>query len=445
MAFVSDVFSNFLPKEEPQKRHGAIIVYRTPESATARRLSEKLRGRLDRRNRKQYLAEAAQLYEGPRESVLGRGILGDSLAAARSSIGRSGLPFDYIRVTRETLNKLEQSDHVVTVLPNQSVKLIGPAGTSRSEPTKSELNTGMTWGIEHLDIPKVWEQAGKGAGVTVAVLDTGVCGQHSALRRKVKGFVVVDPRGRRVNSPRFDASEHGTHVCGTIVGGADPNGVRIGVAPDAHLLVGAVLIGNATLRTIIAGIDWAVQNDADIINMSLGFTYYEPLFDSVLQTIRDVYGILPVAAIGNERYGNSSSPGNVRTSLGVGATVKPAKETVVADFSSGASLEFPGTDDRVIVTKPDVTAPGVNIYSCVPAGQTTSGMSEYGCMNGTSMAAPHVAGVAALLMGAKPGAGVVNVAEALRETAWHPDGDDKRPDNRWGWGEICPLDALDAL
>ena len=331
----------------------------------------------------------------------------------------------------------------MTVMPNQSIELIGPTVNSRSVPARSEVAAGMTWGLEHLNVPKMWERTGKGSGVNVAVLDTGVCARHSALQRKVTEFVVVDPRGKLVTSSRFDAGDHGTHVCGTVAGGADSNGVRIGVAPDARLLVGAVLVGSATLRTVIAGIDWAVEHGADIISMSFGFTYYEPLFDSVLQTFRDLYGVLPVAAIGNNRLGNSSSPGNVPASLAVGATGKQGNGPSVADFSSGASIEFPGAEKRV-VTKPDVTAPGMNVYSCIP-GQTTNGMPEYSYMDGTSMATPHVAGVAALLMAAKPTAGVVEIAEALRETAWHPGGEEKRPDNRWGWGQIRPLKALDAL
>jgi serine protease AprX len=107
--------------------------------------------------------------------------------------------------------------------------------------------------------------------------------------------VVIDPLGRRINAtPSFDCGQHSTHVCGTIAGGKDPNGVAIGVAPEANLLVAGVLIGDATLRTLMEGISWAIEQGADIINMSLGLNYYEPKFADVLDILLNQYGILPV-------------------------------------------------------------------------------------------------------------------------------------------------------
>jgi serine protease AprX len=96
------------------------------------------------------------------------------------------------------------------------------------------------------------------------------------LSDRVKEFVVIDPLGRRINAtPSFDCGQHGTHVCGTIAGGQDPNGVSIGVAPQANLLVAGVLIGDATLQAIMEGISWAIEQGADIINMSFGLSYYD--------------------------------------------------------------------------------------------------------------------------------------------------------------------------
>lgn len=145
-------------------------------------------------------------------------------------------------------------------------------------------------------------------------------------------------------------------------------------------------------------------------------------------------------AIGNECHGNSSSPGNVHTALSVGATEKVSKtRTEVAFFSSGASLAFPDKPQETYA-KPDVTAPGVRVYSCIPPQQ-----KKYAYMDGSSMAAPHVAGVAAVLMSAKPNASAEDIATALRDTAHNPHGENRRPDNRWGWGEIRPMDAWSQL
>lgn len=158
------------------------------------------------------------------------------------------------------------------------------------------------------------------------------------------------------------------------------------------------------------------------------------------------YGVLPVVAIGNENHGNSSSPGNSYNAFSVGAVEKmPANKIDVPFFSSGASLVFPGAEHGARVDKPDVVAPGVQVFSCVPPERTSDGTYEYGYMDGTSMATPHAAGVAALLMAAKPQARADEIINALKDTAKHPGGTGGRPDNRWGFGMIQPLEALKAL
>ena len=85
------------------------------------------------------------------------------------------------------------------------------------------------------------------------------------------------------------------------------------------------------------------------------------------------------------------------------------------------------------------------MYSCIPPEKRQGGGFEYSYMDGTSMASPHVAGVAALLMAAHPNATVFDIATVLKETARHPGGDHNRPDNRWGYGMIRPQEALSAL
>ena len=217
-----------------------------------------------------------------------------------------------------------------------------------------------------------------------------------------------------------------------------------GPAP-ANLIVGAVLLGGSTLRTLVEALSWAVEKGADVVNMSLGFTYYEPKFALVFERLID-YGVLPVVSIGNENHGNTSSPGSAYNALSVGAAEQmPGRKLDVALFSSGASFVFPGEEPNALVTKPDVAAPGVDVYSCIPPEQHREGPIEYTYMDGTSMAAPHVAGAAALLMAAEPDAPIDDIAQALKETARHPGGEDSRPDNRWGYGMIRPVEALKAL
>lgn len=225
-----------------------------------------------------------------------------------------------------------------------------------------------------------------------------------------------------------------------------PGGTAIGVAPEARLQVAGALLGEARLSAVLAAIGWAVERRCRILNLSLGFTYYEPLFDRFIRRIEDDFEVVTVVAIGNESHGSSRCPGNVGSAFSVGAVgprPDPAKAPVVAPFSGGATLTFPGHPPLNVV-KPDVVAPGVDVVSSVPPRTMPWGTVEYAALEGTSMAAPHVSGVLAVLMSALPGTPPRRIVQALRETAQHPDGA-LRPDNRWGHGLIRPREALRAL
>jgi subtilisin family serine protease len=363
-----------------------------------------------------------------------------------ATIGSNALPVAAVEVTPRTLPILAEMADVIAILPNQKIGLIRPKEVEYKELLRQEERDGLTWGLRELDIPELWETT-RGAGINIAVLDTGVYADHPALAGRVADFIVVDPLGRRIKSePAYDCGAHGTHVCGTIAGGKTAHGVSIGLAPESSLYVAGVVIGDATLHTLMEGVSWAVEKGVDIINMSLGFSYYEPLFDEVFKLLLDNFGILPVVAIGNENHGNSCSPGNTANAFSVGAVEKMKNgRSDVAFFSGGVSLVFPSDDQNVIVTKPDVVAPGAQIFSCIPPEKRPDGVFEYTYMNGTSMATPHVAGAAALLMAAKPETPVADIIHALKETAKHPGGDKLRPDNRWGYGLIQPVRALQLL
>ncbi len=445
---ISSAFEPFLAESGPNDIRDAIVIYRAPtgEGPRPRGRLRALKQRLDYVKARAAAQEPIQaaLFEGYRKA--GGKRLRAKQQLAVSAIGTTALPLATVEVTRKTLPALAEQPGVVAILPNQKIHLIQPREVKYEELARQEIKDGITWGLKQLDIPRLWETT-KGQQINVAVLDTGVHDEHTALNGRVKGFVVIDPLGRRITAnPTFDSGRHGTHVCGTIAGGKTPDGISIGVAPEANLLVAGVLVGDATLLTLVAGISWAVEKGADIISMSLGFSYYEPLFAEVFNILVDQFGILPVVAIGNENHGNTSSPGNAANALSVGAVEKmPGGKVDVAFFSSGASLVFPGEEPNALVTKPDVVAPGVQIYSCIPPEKRPKGTYEYTYMDGSSMATPHVAGVAALLMAAKPEAQVTDIISVLRETAKHPRGEQRRPDNRWGYGLIRPAEALKAL
>ncbi len=447
---VSPAFQPFLADSGPENKRDAIVVYKAPPLEGL-----PVRGRL--RVLKQRLASIkaqaaaqreihAQLEAGYRKEGAKRMDVKQPLSMA--PIGSSALPVAAVEVTRKTLPALAERPEVVAILPNQQIHLIRPKEVEYAKLARQEARDGLTWGLKQLGIPKVWETT-KGEEINVAVLDTGVHGEHPALAGRVKEFVLIDPLGRRIEaSPTFDAGRHGTHVCGTIAGGKTPEGVAIGVAPAASLLVAGVLIGDSTVRTLLEGLSWAVENGADVINMSLGFSYYEPLFAEVFEILIDQYGILPVVAVGNENHGNSSSPGNAYNAFAVGAAEKVPRrrDLEVAAFSCGASLVVPWRPEERPRAQARRRRPGRASLLVHPARASgTTGTFEYNYMDGTSMATPHVAGCAALLMAARPNAPVAEIVRALKETAAHPGGAALRPDNRWGFGLVRPVAALAAL
>lgn len=447
-AKISPAFIPFLSQAGAHDKREAIVIFRPPERAQPR-----VRGRLaELKSRLSHARTVAKAQRVVNEKAIagyqktGSKCLPGKAEVTGETIGDSSLPVGKVEVTRKTLEVLAQDPNVVAILPNQKIRLIKPKEVDYEELNTQEHKDKLTWGLKRMGIPAMWKKT-KGKDINVAVLDTGVFGDHSALKGRVSDFVVIDPLGRRITTnTTFDGDQHGTHVCGTIAGGKTDKGVSIGVAPEANLFVGGVLIGEATLHTLIEGISWAVEKGADIISLSLGFTYYEPLFAEVFDALINQHGILPVVAIGNENHGNTSSPGNSYNAFSVGALEKMASGVEeIAFFSSGASLVFPASEPNALVTKPDVVAPGVQVYSCIPPQKRPDGIFEYTYMDGSSMATPHVSGVAALLMSAKPDAPVTDIIKVLKETSTHPEGATRRPDNRWGFGVIQPVEALKAL
>ncbi len=451
-AVLSPSFEPFLAEAEPTNTLEVIVLFRPPTPP-----SPNPRGRL--RDLKERLAEIKKKAKGAQPLVAGledhylraavdRQPESKALGLSLRPVAGAKLPVAVATVTRETLPALAEQPNVAAVLPNQPVHVIRPNKVDYGRLTAAEQKAESTWGLRELKVPEFWEKTKvRGKGVRVAVLDTGVHADHPAIDgRLVKdGFAVFDGGGRQVKAdPPFDGDEHGTHVCGTIVGGTDNNGVAIGVAPEAELLAGAVLLGRGSLVTLVAGIAWAIEKGANVINLSLGLSFYEPYFEEVLRLVLQ-YDVVPVVAVGNRRHGNLDSPGASPHALGVGALERfKHGHTAIAEFSGGASLVLPDGAQTVTVTKPDVVAPGAQVWSCVPPGPAAGGPHSYAFMDGTSMATPHVSGAVALLMAACPTAPAVAIVEAVRETARHPD-PGRRPDNRWGHGLVQLKAAYDWL
>ncbi len=256
-----------------------------------------------------------------------------------------------------------------------------------------KVRAALTDTTTQIGAPQVWSGGNTGAGVPVAVLDTGVDPEHPDLadqiaetRSFVPGETVIDRVG------------HGTHVASTIAGtGAASGGVERGVAPGVKLHIGKVLNdeGEGQDSWILGGMEWAVREaKAKVVNMSLGGGPSDgtDLLSASVNRLSAETGALFVIAAGNSQdpgYLSLSSPGAADAALTVGAV---DSRDQLAPFSNWG----PRLGDNA--PKPDITAPGVGVLAA--RSQYASGEGSYVAMNGTSMATPHVAGAAALLAAA---------------------------------------------
>ncbi len=260
-----------------------------------------------------------------------------------------------------------------------------------------------SWGVERIGAPALWEQGFRGQGVLVGHVDTGIDGSHPALAGAIAAFTEFDLNGDMVSgSQPWDSDDHGTHTAGTIVGRPGPHGA-FGVAPEAQLASAMVIEGGKLLDRILGGIEWAAQHGAQIINASLGLPGQSPVFQVLVNGLRS-RNILPVFAVGNEGPGTSRFPGNYANVLSVGASDEQDR---VAVFSGSQRFISP------VRMVPDVVAPGDRILSCLPNG-------AFAKMSGSSMATPHIAGLAALLLSAKPGASADDLEAAIQDSAQLP-------------------------
>lgn len=240
----------------------------------------------------------------------------------------------------------------------------------------------VPWGVARVDAPKAWP-TGRGEGVKVAVIDTGVDCGHPDLRCDFSsGANFVEPGLRPM-----DDNEHGTHVAGTIAGRGAAGGV-LGVAPRATLLPVKVLDaeGAGRLSDIIKGILWAADAGADVINMSLGGDIDSPAMERAVEAALAA-GVVVVCAAGN----SGPDPDTVGYPAGY-----PGVIAVAASDNRDRVALFSSRGPAVALI-----APGVNITSTAPGGGVRT-------LSGTSMASPHVAGLAALAVqrGAKGPSGV---------------------------------------
>ncbi len=255
---------------------------------------------------------------------------------------------------------------------------------------------------------QAWAAGYDGHGVKVAILDTGVDLEHPDFAGRISAAESFVP-GETVQ----DGNSHGTHTASTVGGsGAASDGLEKGVAPGADLMIGKVLadMGYGEDSWVIAGMEWAATHGAKVISMSLSGSDpsngTEPMCQAT-DALSAAHDVLFVVAAGNAgAEGVMSCPSAAESALTVGAV---DSTDTIADFSSRG----PRWGDYGM--KPDVSAPGVDILAAKAGGSAESGW--YQSMSGTSMATPHVAGAAAILLQEHPTWSAQDVKNALMSTS----------------------------
>ncbi|MEU4164090.1 S8 family serine peptidase [Actinoplanes sp. NPDC026670] len=264
--------------------------------------------------------------------------------------------------------------------------------------------------VAQIGAPSLWAGGNTGAGIDVAVLDTGVDAGHPDLAGRIESTASFVP-GEDVT----DGHGHGTHVASTIAGtGAASDGREKGVAPGADLEIGKVLDngGSGQDSWIISGMEWAArERRPKVVSMSLGGSPTDgtdPMSVAVNQLSAET-GALFVIAAGNSGPTETTvgSPGAADAALTVGAVDSGDR---LAEFSSRGPRLVDGA------LKPEITAPGVDILAA-RSQYSAEGEGLYRTMSGTSMATPHVAGAAALLAAQHPGWTGGQLKDALVSTA----------------------------
>ncbi|MEV6107973.1 S8 family serine peptidase [Streptomyces sp. NPDC051940] len=346
--------------------------------------------------------------------------------------------------------KIAARPEVASLEADDPIELPAPA-PGEDQPTTDAVG----WNIDRVGAPRVWGELGKrGEGVVVANIDSGVDYKHPALSGSYRGLGAdgsydhdynwFDPANVCAGDDPCDNEGHGTHTMGTMVGD-DGAGNRIGVAPGAKWIAAKGCEGDTCTRAslmasgqwILAPTDSSGANPRpdlapDVVNNSWGLSTLDVWYRETVQAWRDA-GIFASFSNGNAGPGcnTAGSPGGYNNAYSSGAFGADGR---IANFSSRGSGEAGGV-------KPNIAAPGIDIRSAVPGG-------GYQSMNGTSMAAPHTAGTAALMWSASPAIrGDVAATEALLNATaidtFDPTcGGTAANNNVWGQGR---LDAYAAV
>jgi len=365
-----------------------------------------------------------------------------------------------VRALPNVIEEIGERADVQWIDENFRAHLIEPIPSNRTR--SLDENHGVPRGIRAIRAPEVWYELGfTGAGRLVGSLDTGVDGNHPALASRWRGNTApiseswLDVLGGHASFPADDHG-HGTHTTGTMCGNSTVSNDSVGVAPHAEWIACNAIdqgVGGDINNDIMTSFQWFADPDGnpltihdvpDVVENSWGvhsgFPGYTDCFnlwnDAIINC--EAAGVVTVFSAGNSGPGAQTcgSPGGVAldsvTMFAVGA-VNATSDTIppyeIASFSSRGPTDCPpGT-----AIKPEVCAPGVDVYSSYPDG-------GYTYMDGTSMSGPHVSGIVALLRQASPDAEVPLIKSILMRSA-HDQGAPGE-DNTYGFGFVDAYEAV---
>jgi subtilisin family serine protease len=325
---------------------------------------------------------------------------------------------NYVVRTHHVSGSMRPANRSVQYVPNDGVFASG---------APIPLTYGAAWGLKAIKADQAWDTTQGDASVKVAVIDTGVDMAHPDLQANLdtRGALNVLEAGRPVD----DDFGHGTHVAGIIAAVGDNKLGLLGVAPKTKVMPIRVLgvDGSGSVLDLVAAIDHAVAQGAKVINMSLGSPDRSQIEAEAIQRAQAA-GVVVVAAAGNEATtGNYLEyPASYPGVLSVAAVGPDMKRAPFSNFNSSVSI----------------AAPGVDIFSTLPTrfGKTT----PFGYLSGTSMAAPMVAGAAALVFAVHPNWTADQVMTKLKRTAKDMAVNDETPGFSTYFGEGL-VDAAEAV
>ncbi|GMU35962.1 MAG: S8 family serine peptidase [Phycisphaerae bacterium] len=370
-----------------------------------------------------------------------------------------------VEATKATIIELAAHPDVDRVYFDYEIELIKPMPVvDAPNHGDEEVPQAPEIGLVAIRAPEVWAMGIDGSGVLVSNMDTGVDGNHPALRDRWAGvadsryqghpeWAYFDPFGGRHDFPR-DQNGHGTHTMGTVTGG--PPGDQIGVAPGAFWIAAAPIDrGGGIPRTVadaILSFQWLADPDGnpntnwDVpatnsnswgVTTGHGYPPCDQTFWSYIDAC-EAAGIFVTFSAGNEGSSGLRRPADRATTdyncNAVAAIDANNPNWPIASFSSRGPTNC--TPDGRQAIKPDIGAPGVDVRSSLPGG-------GYGRLSGTSMASPHINGVAALMRQANPNISVDDMKQVMYETA--VDLGNPGEDNSYGWGMVDAFEAVSRV